>query len=101
MKGINIDPIYDRVIVLPDAIEEKLGSGLLIKAETTKVDDRRKQVKGLLTAVGPDAFADMTEPVPKVGDRVIFSRYAGSYFKDGDLEYRIMLDAEIVGIIKE
>lgn len=101
MTEIKLKPLEYRVVVLPDSIDDKLGSGVLVKAETTKVQDRRKQTKGILVAVSDCAFSDWTDSPPKVGDRVEFSMYSGQFYVENDVEYRIMNDSDIVGILKE
>lgn len=95
-----IMPIGGRVVVLPDQIDDKLGSGVLVKAETTKTQDRRKQTRGTLVAVSGSASFEAGDISPKVGDRVEFAMYSGQFYTENDVEYRIMNDVDIVGILR-
>ena len=100
MKGIKLTPLENRVVVLPDDINEKLGSGLLVKAETTKQTDQRSQTKGILVSIGSLAFDDWTlRPLP--GDRIEFAMYAGQFYTEGETQYRIMYDGDVIGVLKE
>lgn len=101
MGKIKLQPIEYRVIVLPDSVEEVHGSGLIVKAETTKTQDRRTQTKGKIVAVSDCSFDDWNGSKPLVGDRVEFAMYAGQFYTEDDVEYRIMNDTDIIGIIKE
>ena len=98
---IKLEPLENRVVVLPDVIDEKLGSGILVKAEFTKTQDNRTQTEGVLIAVSGCAFADWEGKKPKVGDRILFAMYAGQYYSEGETQYRVMNDQEVVGILKE
>lgn len=94
-------PIGGRVVVLPDSIDDKLGSGVLVKAETTKTQDRRKQTRGTLVAVSGSSSFDAGDISPQVGDRVEFAMYSGQFYTENDIEYRIMNDVDIVGILRK
>lgn len=100
MKEPKLVPVNNRVIILPDTINDKLGEGILVKAETTKVGDRRKQTLGTLVAVSSCSFDELADK-PNVGDRVEFAMYAGQFYMEDETEYRIMRDEDIVGILKQ
>ena len=102
MKEISLKPIEDRVVVLPDSIEETTGGGLIVKADFTKTQDRRTQTRGVLVATSDCAFSDFKGGKrPQIGDRIVFAIYSGEFYTEGDVEYKIMNDEDIVGILKE
>ena len=90
--GLNIKPLADRVVVEPAAAEEKTAGGIIIP-DTAK----EKPQKGKVLAVGngkPD------EPMTvKVGDTVLYGKYAGTELKLDGKEYLIMREEDILAII--
>ena len=75
---MNIKPLADRVLVVPAPAEEKTIGGIIIP-DTAK----EKPLKGEVVAVGNGTKDE--EMVVKVGDTVLYSKYAGSEFKiDGE-----------------
>lgn len=91
-KEVNIKPLQDRVLVLPAKAEEKTASGIIIP-DTAK----EKPMKGTVVAVGA---GKVDEPMTvKVGDAVLYGKYAGTELKvDGD-EYLIMRESDIFAIV--
>lgn len=103
--GVNrskILPVCDKVLVLVDQSVEKTAGGIIVPdvvAEPISLG----ATMGVLVAVGPQAFAyDSNRLVrwegqrPKAGDRVYFTKYAGSLYTGHDgLEYRLMEDRAI------
>lgn len=94
---LNIRPLGDRVIVERAEAEEKTAGGILLP-ESAK--DKPKQ--GRVLAVGDGRRNDKGELQPmnlKVGDKVLFSSYAGTEIKvEGD-EYLIMSEGDILAIV--
>lgn len=94
-----LKPLEHRVVVLPDPVEETAGkSGIIIKAEYTKTQDRRQQIKATVEEVSDCSFADWEGQKPVVGDRVLLSMYAGVWYEEDDVEYKIVNDLDIIGI---
>ena len=91
-KEVNIKPLQDRVLVLPAEAEEKTASGLIIP-DTAK----EKPMRGTVVAVGS---GKKDEPMTvKVGDAVLYGKYAGTELKvDGD-DYLIMRESDIFAVI--
>ena len=72
--GISIKPIADRVVILPAPAEEKTASGIFIP-DTAK----EKPQRGTVVAVGD---GKKEEPITvKVGDEVLYGKYAGNYLR--------------------
>lgn len=68
-------------------------------------DHQRKQAavdKAYVVAVGPTAFADFGgAPWCKVGDLVVFAKYAGKQMADGDKKYILLNDEDVCAVIKK
>jgi chaperonin GroES len=92
MSDMNIKPLADRVIVEPAAAETKTASGIIIPDTA-----QEKPQRGSIVAVGngkPD------EPMTvKVGDNVLYGKYAGTEFKYEGKDYLIMREADIFAIV--
>lgn len=71
-------PAGHRVLVRPDRVEETTRGGIVLP-EVTKERDQRATQQGTVLEIGPSAWKEHWEGKPwaKVGDRVIFTRYAG------------------------
>tara|TARA_B100000073_G_scaffold346163_1_gene356908 strand:+ start:854 stop:1135 length:282 start_codon:yes stop_codon:yes gene_type:complete len=93
MAKINITPLADRVLVQAAAAETKTASGIIIPDTA-----QEKPQKGSIVAVGKG-----TKDTPitvKVGDNVLYGKYAGTELKYGGEEYLIMKESDILAIIK-
>tara|TARA_Y100000591_G_C21750347_1_gene654409 strand:- start:98 stop:376 length:279 start_codon:yes stop_codon:yes gene_type:complete len=92
MSKVNFKPLADRVLVEPEAAEEKTASGIIIP-DTAK----EKPQKGKIIAVG-DGTTDHKMNV-KVGDRVLYGKYSGTELTIEDSDYLIMKESDIFGIV--
>lgn len=93
-----VKPLADRVVVRPLDREEKTASGILLP-DTAK----EKPQEGEIIAVGPGRFEDgkRVELEVKVGDRVIFSKYAGTEIKVNDQEVLILRESDILAVVEK
>jgi chaperonin GroES len=93
-----VKPLADRVVVRPLDREEKTASGILLP-ETAK----EKPQEGEVLAVGPGRVEDgkRVELEVKVGDRVIFSKYAGTEIKVEDDDVLILRESDILAIVEK
>ena len=92
MAKVNIKPLADRVLIEPMAAETKTASGIIIP-DTAK----EKPQKGKVVAVGPGTKdEDMTV---KVGDSVLYGKYAGTDLKLDGVDYLIMRESDILAIV--
>jgi len=92
MSKVNLKPLADRVLVEPAAAEEKTASGLFIP-DTAK----EKPQKGAVIAVGT---GKKDEPMTvKVGDHVLYGKYAGTEITIEGKEYLIMRESDIFAIL--
>ncbi len=96
---MKVKPLADRVLVKRIEQEEVRKGGIIIP-DTAK----EKPQKGEVIAVGPGRLDENGKRVPmevKVGDKVIFSKYAGSEVKIDGEEYLIMREDDILAILEE
>ena len=91
-KKLSITPLHDRVIVKPAPAEEKTAGGIIIP-DTAK----EKPQKGTVVAVGN---GKKDEPMTvKIGDTVLYGKYAGTDLKFNGKDYLIMREDDILAII--
>ena len=92
-------PLGDRVVVQPTAREEMTKSGIVLP-DTAK----EKPQEGTIIAAGPGRLTedgDEREPMDvKVGDKVLYAKYAGTEFKIDDEEYLIVSQKDILAVVE-
>ena len=92
MGKLNIQPLADRVIIETAAAEEKTAGGIIIP-DTAK----EKPQKGTVVSVGS---GKVDEPMTvKVGDVVLYGKYAGTEISVDGGDYLIMREADILAIV--
>lgn len=90
--SVNFRPIADRVLIEPTAAETKTASGIIIP-DTAK----EKPQEGTVVAAGT---GKTDEPMTvKVGDKVLYGKYAGSELKIDGKDYLIVKESDILGIL--
>jgi len=95
-ETVNVKPLADRVIVKPLEAEE-VKKGSIIIPDTAK----EKPQQGEIIAVGPGKMTDgkREEMEVKVGDKVLYGKYAGTEVTIDDAEYMIMRESDILAIL--
>ena len=90
-------PLADRVVLKQSTPEEKTNSGIILTSQT-----QEKPQQAEVVAVGPGGLVDGKEVTMhvKVGDVVIFSKYAGNEVKLDDEEYIIVKQSDILAIVE-
>jgi chaperonin GroES len=99
VMAIGLRPLDDRVVVRPLAREEVTKSGIVLP-DTAK----EKPQEGMVVAIGPGALNDEGKRNPmdvKVGEKVLFAKYAGTEFKLDDVEYLIVGQKDILAIVAD
>ena len=91
--SIGIKPLGSRVVIKKIEAEEKTASGILLTSSA-----KEKPQMAEVVAVGPGTDAEKMEL--KVGDKVIFSQYAGTDVKYGGEELSIMSQRDILAIVE-
>ncbi len=92
MSEVKIKPLEDRVLVEPQAAEEKTASGIIIPDSA-----KEKPQSGTVIAVGPGT-KDVTMGV-KVGDTILYGKYAGTELSHSGKDYLIMRQSDILAVI--
>ena len=96
---MRLRPLGDRVVIKPVEREERTKSGIVLP-DTAK----EKPQEGLIEAVGNGRFIETTgkrEPLDvKVGDRVVYAKYAGSEIKLDEIEYLILSEKDILAVVQ-
>ncbi|HOI74329.1 MAG TPA: co-chaperone GroES [Syntrophales bacterium] len=96
---MKIRPLQDRVIVERVDEEQKTKGGIIIP-DTAK----EKPMEGKVVAVGKGRTAEDGKLIKldvKAGDRILFSKYAGTEVKVEGKEYLIMREDDILGVIEK
>ena len=89
---MNIKPLADRVLVVPAPAEEKTIGGIIIP-DTAK----EKPLKGEVVAVGNGTKDE--EMIVKVGDTVLYGKYAGTELELDGTKYLIMRQSDILAVM--
>jgi len=92
-------PLHDRVVVKRIDAEEKSAGGIIIP-DTAK----EKPSQGEIIAVGPGGRDEAGKLVPldvQAGNRVLFGKWSGTEVKIDGVEYLIMKESDIMGILEE
>ena len=94
---MNLVPLGDRVVLKQTEKEETTKSGIILAA---KAQERPENAE--VIAVGPGGMVDGKEVTMqvKVGDQVIYSKYAGNEVKLDDEEYIIVKQSDILAIVE-
>jgi chaperonin GroES len=92
-------PLHDRVVVTRIDAESKTAGGIIIP-DTAK----EKPSEGEVIAVGPGGRDESGKLIPielKKGDRVLFGKWSGTEVKIDGVEYLIMKESDIMGVIEQ
>jgi chaperonin GroES len=92
-------PLHDRVVVTRIDAEDKSAGGIIIP-DTAK----EKPTKGEVIAVGPGGRDESGKLIPidlKEGDRVLFGKWSGTEVKIDGVEFLIMKESDIMGVLTE
>jgi chaperonin GroES len=95
---MKVKPLNDRLLVIRTEKEQKSAGGIIIP-DTAK----EKPQQGKVVAVGPGKTEGNGKRIPlevKPGDRVLFSKYAGTDIKIDGVEHVFMKEEDIYGILK-
>ena len=96
--ALNLTPLGDRVIIEPSDLEASTSAGGIIIPDTAK----EKPQQGAVVAAGPGRTTDdgtvIDMPV-KVGQTVVYSKYAGTEYAENGTDYLIVRESDILAII--
>ena len=95
---MNLKPLDDRIVVKPNAAEERTASGLVIPDTATE-----KPQQGTVLAVGPGRWSDDEGQHfaldIKVGDTVLYSKYGGTEITHGGDDLLILSSRDVLAIV--
>ncbi|MFN3695872.1 MAG: co-chaperone GroES [Pseudobdellovibrio sp.] len=97
-KELGVRPLHDRILVRRTAEEEKTAGGLFIP-DTAK----EKPQRGEIVAAGKGRITEDGKVLPlevKVGDKILFSKYAGTEIKFDGTEFLMMREEDVLGIVQ-
>ena len=95
---MNLKPLGDRLVVKVLEAEEKTASGIVLPDKA-----KEKPQEGEVIAVGNGKLLDNGERIPlevKEGDKVIYSKFAGTEIKLDDEEHLILSERDILAIVE-
>src|ERR1051326_2405002 len=98
-ESMKFRPLHDRVVVKRIEAEEKTAGGIIIP-DTAK----EKPQQGEVVRVGPGGRDEAGKLSPidlKAGDRVLFGKWSGTEVKLDGVEYLIMKESDIMGVLEE
>ncbi len=95
---MKLKPLGDRVVLKQYEAEEKTKSGIVLTGQA-----KEKPLEAEVVAVGPGGIVDGKEVVMqvKVGDKVIYSKYAGSDVKIDNVEHIIVRQGDILAVLED
>ena len=96
--ALNLTPLGDRVIIAPSDEEAQTSPGGIIIPDTAK----EKPQQGSVVAAGPGRTTDEGKVVDmpvKVGQEVIYSKYAGTEYSEDGVDYLIVRESDILAIV--
>ena len=94
---MNVKPLGDRVVIKNVEVEETTKSGILLTGTA-----KEKPLMAEVLAVGPGGLVDGKEVkmCVNIGDKVIYSKYAGTEIKIDGEEYKIVRQSDILAIVE-
>jgi chaperonin GroES len=98
-SDFRVKPLGDRAVVKPAEREEKTSGGIILPDTVSK----ERPQEGTVLAVGEGRRDESGKLIPmnvKEGDKVLFAKYSGTEFKLDDVEYLIISEKDILGIIQ-
>ena len=96
-KKIKVEPLDDRVMILPLEAEEKTEGGIVLPDT-----EKEKPQKGKVVAVGTGKLLDdgsRAKMSLKVGDIVLFGKYSGTEVKIDGEDYSIMSESDVLAVV--
>lgn len=98
MSHANIRPLGDRLVVEPQEQETKTKGGIFLPDTA----DKDKPIRGKVVAIGSGKYVDgKVQPLQvKVGDNVLFGKYAGTNIKLDEKELLVMREDDVMGVLE-
>ena len=98
---MTIVPLMHRALVRPKQVETKTASGIILTESLTRKEQAGTD-EGIILAIGDTFGKDFgAEVLPKVGDKVLFAKYAGKFIKNGDEDLVLLNDDDLIAIVRD
>ena len=95
--GLKLKPLSDRVVVDPDAAEEKSSGGIILPDTA-----QEKPQQGTVVVVGPGKASEtgtIVDMTVKAGDKVLYGKYSGTEITLEGTDYVIMRESDILAVL--
>ena len=94
---MNLKPLFDRVVIKDAEMEETTKGGLILTSSA-----KEKPQYAFVVAVGPGGVVDGKDVTMQVevGQKVVYSKYAGTEIKIDNEEYKIVRQSDILAVIE-
>lgn len=95
MAEVTFKPLGNRIVVEPSEEEAQMSAGGIYIPDTAK----EKPQEGKVVAVGPGKVSDDGKRIPmevEVGDTVVYSKYGGTEFREGETEYLVLREDDVL-----
>jgi co-chaperonin GroES (HSP10) len=103
MNKTGVRPVEYKILIQVDLVEEKIGRILI--PETAREREQTAHDRGILVDAGDMAFSDWHGNKPKIGDKIIFNKYAGTIIQFREerelMKFRLCNDKDICAILEE
>lgn len=100
MNGAGLLPVGHILLVLPLEAEKTSAGGIIMATASQERKDEMGQTEATVIALGNTAYADQTAPWCKIGDNVVFARYAGTERDGSDgRKYRLINDLDVKAVL--
>ena len=98
-SGVSLKPLGDRIVIKPSEKEEVTKSGLVLPDTA-----REKPQEGEFLAIGPGRILDNGTRLAvelKVGQKVLYAKYAGTEYKRDDDELLILRESDVLAVLSD
>jgi len=92
---VTFKPLGNRIVIEPADEDDQRSTGGIYIPDTAK----EKPQEGVVVAVGPGKLSDEGKRIPmeiEVGDTVVYSKYGGTEYKEGETEYMVLREDDIL-----
>ncbi|PKB60935.1 MAG: co-chaperone GroES [SAR202 cluster bacterium Casp-Chloro-G4] len=92
---VSFKPLGNKIVIKPNDSEDQLSAGGIYIPDTAK----EKPQEGTVVAAGPGRQTEEGNRIPMeltVGDTVVYSKYAGTEYKEGDIEYLVLREDDVL-----
>ena len=105
MNPTGIVPVEYKILIKVDELDDKSAGGIYLP-DNAREREQMAHDRGILVAISEMAFSDWKGRQPKVGEKVIFNKYAGSIvqYRNGNQpmeKYRLCNDKDICAVLEE